>query len=59
MKQLGTDTITGVKTYSQELVSKSMETTYGQLVMTSVDGLLTISESYVDKYLPSDEGIVL
>ncbi|XP_041365306.1 perilipin-2-like isoform X2 [Gigantopelta aegis] len=55
VKQLGTDTITGMKTYSHGLVIKSLETTYGQLVLTGVDGLLTISESYVDKYLPSDE----
>ncbi|CAH1796884.1 unnamed protein product [Owenia fusiformis] len=54
-KQLGTDTLNGVKTYTTEKVTNALKTPYGQTVLTGVDTLLGTAEGYVEKYLPDDE----
>lgn len=37
------------------VVSKSMETTYGQIVAGKMNDALTLSEDYINKYLPAEE----
>lgn len=37
------------------VVSKSMETTYGQFVAGKMNDALTLSEDYINKYLPAEE----
>lgn len=36
-------------------VNKTLETSYGQFVVEKVDDVLTLSEDYIDKYLPDSE----
>ncbi|XP_048732411.2 perilipin-2-like isoform X2 [Ostrea edulis] len=53
--QIGQNTVRTVKDISMTVVSKSMETTYGQYVADKMNDALTISEDYINKYLPEGE----
>ncbi|ESO92428.1 hypothetical protein LOTGIDRAFT_162734 [Lottia gigantea] len=53
---MGTEQITRVKNVGQNILDKTLETSYGKYVADKVDDVLTYSENYVDKYLcESDE----
>lgn len=53
--QMGTNTVKSVKDMGMTVVSKSMETTYGQIVAGKMNDALTLSEDYINKYLPAEE----
>lgn len=53
--QMGTNTVKSVKDIGMTVVSKSMETTYGQFVAGKMNNALTLSEDYINKYLPAEE----
>ncbi|KAJ8310928.1 hypothetical protein KUTeg_011520 [Tegillarca granosa] len=55
VKQLGTNTINTVKDLGMATVNKTLETSYGQYVVEKMDDVLTMSEDYLDKYLPDSE----
>ncbi|XP_069137293.1 perilipin-2-like isoform X2 [Argopecten irradians] len=55
VKQIGKDTVSTVKDYGLMQVSKAMDTSYGHYVTDKVNTALTLSEEYLDKYLPEDE----
>ncbi|XP_021345918.1 perilipin-2-like isoform X1 [Mizuhopecten yessoensis] len=55
MKQIGKDTVSNVKDYSLMQVSKAMDTPYGHFVADKVNTALTLSEEYLDKYLPEED----
>ncbi|XP_061172993.1 perilipin-2-like isoform X2 [Saccostrea echinata] len=53
--QFGQSTVQSVKDMGMTVVSKSMETTYGQFVAEKMNDALTVSEDYINKYLPPEE----
>ncbi|XP_041359254.1 perilipin-2-like isoform X2 [Gigantopelta aegis] len=54
VRKLGSDALSGVMVYGDTLFTKTFSTPYGQYLVQGFDGLLSISELYVDKYLPAD-----
>ncbi|XP_060068878.1 perilipin-2-like isoform X2 [Ylistrum balloti] len=55
VKQMGVDTVSNVKDYGLMQVSKAMDTSYGCFVADKVNTALTLSEEYLEKYLPEDD----
>jgi hypothetical protein len=53
--QFGQNTVKTVTDIGMTVVSKSMETTYGQYVADKMNDALTVSEDYINKYLPPAE----
>ena len=44
-----------VTEYGYNQVTKTMDSPYGQFVTNQVNSALTVSEQYVDKYLPESD----
>ncbi|XP_033742966.1 perilipin-2-like isoform X2 [Pecten maximus] len=55
VKQIGVDVASNVKDYGLMQVSKAMDTPYGHYVVDKVNTALTLSEEYLDKYLPEED----
>ncbi|KAL5005357.1 hypothetical protein ScPMuIL_018813 [Solemya velum] len=56
VKKIGTDTVVGIKDFSVTQMKKGMDTSYGKMVVGKLEDVLTMSEGYVDVYLPPSEG---
>lgn len=53
--QMGQTTVQTVKDMSMNVYSRTLETSYGQYVAGKVNDALTLSEGYINKYLPAEE----
>lgn len=53
--QMGQTTVQTVKDMSMNVYSRTLETSYGQYVACKVNDALTLSEGYINKYLPAEE----
>ena len=52
---MGQDTVASVKEIGMVTINRTLETSYGQYVVDKVSDALTVSEDYVEKYLPPCE----